>query len=72
VCPFSVLCVCAVCQVPMTMMRVAELMREAGVPQGVFQMVNGTREVVHTFFAVSFFFPDHNDSVEEEGLASEP
>mmetsp|Transcript_17838 Transcript_17838/g.23498 ORF Transcript_17838/g.23498 Transcript_17838/m.23498 type:complete len:516 (+) Transcript_17838:66-1613(+) len=31
-------------KVPMTMSRVAELMKEAGIPDGVFQMVNGTAE----------------------------
>ena len=30
----------------MTMARVAQLMAEAGVPPGVFQLVNGTRECV--------------------------
>lgn len=33
-------------KVPMTMRRAAELFVEAGVPDGVFQMVNGAREVV--------------------------
>eukprot|EP00445_Apocalathium_hangoei_P003574 CAMPEP_0203845160 /NCGR_PEP_ID=MMETSP0359-20131031/3649_1 /ASSEMBLY_ACC=CAM_ASM_000338 /TAXON_ID=268821 /ORGANISM="Scrippsiella Hangoei, Strain SHTV-5" /LENGTH=499 /DNA_ID=CAMNT_0050760253 /DNA_START=81 /DNA_END=1580 /DNA_ORIENTATION=- len=33
-------------KVPLTMRRVADLMYEAGVPKGAFQMVNGAREVV--------------------------
>jgi malonate-semialdehyde dehydrogenase (acetylating)/methylmalonate-semialdehyde dehydrogenase len=33
-------------RVPLTMMRIAELMREAGLPNGVFNIVNGGREVV--------------------------
>jgi methylmalonic acid semialdehyde dehydrogenase len=33
-------------KVPMTMRKVAELLLEAGVPPGVFQMVNGTKDVV--------------------------
>jgi len=33
-------------KVPMTMSRVAALLAEAGVPDGVFQMVQGTKEVV--------------------------
>jgi malonate-semialdehyde dehydrogenase (acetylating)/methylmalonate-semialdehyde dehydrogenase len=32
---------------PMTMNRVAQLIQEAGVPDGVFQIVNGTAEVVN-------------------------
>lgn len=33
-------------KVPMTMRRVAELLQQAGVPEGVFQIVNGKEEVV--------------------------
>uniref|UniRef100_A0A7S2B8N1 methylmalonate-semialdehyde dehydrogenase (CoA acylating) n=2 Tax=Octactis speculum TaxID=3111310 RepID=A0A7S2B8N1_9STRA len=33
-------------KVPLTMKRVAELIHEAGIPKGVFQMVQGTRTVV--------------------------
>lgn len=33
-------------KVPMTMAFVAKLLLEAGLPAGVFQMVNGTKEVV--------------------------
>lgn len=33
-------------KVPMTMARVAELLQEAGVPAGVFQMVQGCKDVV--------------------------
>mmetsp|Transcript_32148 Transcript_32148/g.47947 ORF Transcript_32148/g.47947 Transcript_32148/m.47947 type:complete len:566 (-) Transcript_32148:144-1841(-) len=33
-------------KVPLTMMRVAELFKEAGLPDGVFNMVQGTKEVV--------------------------
>jgi len=35
-------------KVPLTMHRVSRLMAQAGVPPGVFQMVQGTREVVET------------------------
>lgn len=34
-------------KVPMTMNRVAELLAQAGVPKGVFQIVNGEEEVVN-------------------------
>ena len=33
-------------KVPLTMHRVAELMRDAGIPNGVFNMIQGTREAV--------------------------
>jgi malonate-semialdehyde dehydrogenase (acetylating)/methylmalonate-semialdehyde dehydrogenase len=35
-------------KVPLAMHRVARLLQEAGVPEGVFQMVQGTREVVES------------------------
>ena len=35
-------------KVPMTMLRVAELMKEAGIPPGVFQIVNGTVDSVNS------------------------
>lgn len=35
-------------KVPMTMRRVCELFRQAGLPAGVFQTVNGTREAVES------------------------
>mmetsp|Transcript_17915 Transcript_17915/g.24672 ORF Transcript_17915/g.24672 Transcript_17915/m.24672 type:complete len:560 (-) Transcript_17915:355-2034(-) len=35
-------------KVPLTMRRVAELMKEAGLPDGVFNMVQGTKEVVES------------------------
>ena len=41
-------------KVPLTMRRVAELVREAGFPDGVFNMVQGTREVVEGLI-------DHDD-----------
>ena len=34
-------------QVPMTMLRVAALLHEAGVPPGVFQIVNGAVDAVN-------------------------
>ena len=34
-------------KVPLTMKRVAELIKEAGVPEGVFQLVNGTAPAVN-------------------------
>ena len=34
-------------KVPLTMMRVAELIKEAGVPDGVFSIINGTAEAVN-------------------------
>ncbi|MCG8512327.1 MAG: CoA-acylating methylmalonate-semialdehyde dehydrogenase, partial [Rhodospirillales bacterium] len=36
-------------QVPMTLQRVAELIDQCGFPKGVFNLVNGAREVVETF-----------------------
>jgi acyl-CoA reductase-like NAD-dependent aldehyde dehydrogenase len=33
-------------KVPLTMRRVAELMKEAGIPDGVFNMIQGTRDAV--------------------------
>ena len=36
-------------QVPLSMLRVAELFKEAGLPDGVFNMVNGGKEVVEAF-----------------------
>lgn len=41
-------------KVPLTMKRTAELMKEAGVPDGVFNMVQGTREAVEALI-------DHED-----------
>ena len=41
-------------KVPLTMRRVAELVKEAGFPDGVFNMVQGTREVVEGLI-------DHDD-----------
>jgi acyl-CoA reductase-like NAD-dependent aldehyde dehydrogenase len=38
-------------KVPMTMRRVAELFREAGVPDGVFTMVQGTKDAVQALIA---------------------
>eukprot|EP00546_Thalassionema_frauenfeldii_P009531 CAMPEP_0178908708 /NCGR_PEP_ID=MMETSP0786-20121207/8074_1 /TAXON_ID=186022 /ORGANISM="Thalassionema frauenfeldii, Strain CCMP 1798" /LENGTH=480 /DNA_ID=CAMNT_0020580643 /DNA_START=85 /DNA_END=1527 /DNA_ORIENTATION=- len=35
-------------KVPMTMMRVAELLKDSGVPDGVFNMVQGTKETVES------------------------
>lgn len=35
-------------KVPLTMRRVAELFHEAGFPDGVFNMINGTKEAVET------------------------
>uniref|UniRef100_A0A7S4N738 methylmalonate-semialdehyde dehydrogenase (CoA acylating) n=2 Tax=Odontella aurita TaxID=265563 RepID=A0A7S4N738_9STRA len=41
-------------KVPLTMRRTAELMKEAGIPDGVFNMVQGTKEVVEALI-------DHED-----------
>mmetsp|Transcript_11203 Transcript_11203/g.21369 ORF Transcript_11203/g.21369 Transcript_11203/m.21369 type:complete len:534 (-) Transcript_11203:274-1875(-) len=41
-------------KVPLTMRRTAELMKEAGIPDGVFNMVQGTREAVEALI-------DHED-----------
>lgn len=40
------LCACVSMQVPMTMSRVAQLLAQAGVPPGVFQIINGTTDSV--------------------------
>lgn len=36
-------------QVPMTLQRIAELIDQCGFPKGVFNLINGAREVVETF-----------------------
>jgi len=43
-------------KVPMTMQRVAQLLLEAGLPAGVFQMVNGTKVSSSAVCALIFLF----------------
>ena len=43
-------------KVPLTMTRVAEIMAEAGIPSGVFNIVHGTAEGKVIFFKVFIFW----------------
>lgn len=35
-------------QVPLSVMKIAQLLKEAGLPQGVFNVINGSKEVVES------------------------